>query len=110
MGSMSPASKSLNSYELLVIGGGGSRNLAMNFKFTEFITEAIDNRSNYSWLIVDANFIIRYVNKTFCRWVKKQSADMLGKSLFDVFYQGKEPNYMGNYNYPLIQTVKLNLG
>ncbi|SDD46919.1 HD-GYP domain-containing protein [Sporomusa acidovorans] len=87
----------------------------MNVEITAFIADVINNRQNYGWIVIDADFIIHYVNNAFCRWVENQKYNILGHSLSDAFYQGKKPfyrgkdlSYQGKHNFPLIETLEVN--
>lgn len=79
----------------------------MKSEIASFITNTVDTQSN-CFIVIDDKFIVQYVNNAFCQWVEKEACDLLGHSIFDLFFKGKQPDFFDTYSFPLIETMKEN--
>lgn len=79
----------------------------MKSEIASFITNTIDVQSN-RFIVVDDKFIVQYVNRAFCQWVGKEECNLLGHSVYDLFYKDKQQERSDNYSFPLIKTMKEN--
>lgn len=80
----------------------------MNCDIVSFITKTVDTQSNHPFIIIDHDFKVQFVNNAFCQWVEKEENELLGFSIVDLFYNGKQPDLLGDYYYPLLKTLQDN--
>lgn len=83
--------------------------MGLNCDIVSFIAKTVDTRSNHPFIIINHNFKVEFVNNAFCQWVEKEENELLGFSLVDLFYKGKQPDFSNAYYYPLIKTLQENI-
>lgn len=65
----------------------------------------VDSRSPRAWMMIDSSFQIVYVNEAFRRLWHLRNEELEGKSILDLWYNGRKKNDAGKYQGPLIETM-----
>lgn len=77
----------------------------MDATIADSIFGIVNDRSPRAWMMIDSQFQIVYVNEAFCNLWHKQSKELKGTSILDLWYNGNKKNASGRYNGPLIETM-----